>query len=91
MKKGRAEGCKSQCSTDTSSSATGSSHPVINGWLSDPSQKAKAIDAHVPSLKRRKLGELTSISLFLGKRFVRGSGGNVFVTVKHIPKGNSKL
>ncbi|XP_057218677.1 regulator of telomere elongation helicase 1 isoform X2 [Triplophysa rosa] len=57
VKKGRAEGCKSQCSTDTSSSATGSSRPVSNGWLSDPSQKAKAIDAHVPSLKRRKLDE----------------------------------
>lgn len=67
MKKGKSEGCKSQCSTDTSSSATGSSRPVSNGWRSDPSQKAKYVDAHVPSLKRRKLGELTSICLFLAK------------------------
>uniref|UniRef100_A0A8C1WRF9 Regulator of telomere elongation helicase 1 n=1 Tax=Cyprinus carpio TaxID=7962 RepID=A0A8C1WRF9_CYPCA len=33
-------------------------------WLSDTSQKAKTLDSHVPSLKRRKLGELTSIPAF---------------------------
>lgn len=56
-KEKKAEGCKSQCSTDTSSSATGSSHSASNGWFTDPSQKAKALDSHVPSLKRRKLHE----------------------------------
>uniref|UniRef100_A0A671QR57 Regulator of telomere elongation helicase 1 n=1 Tax=Sinocyclocheilus anshuiensis TaxID=1608454 RepID=A0A671QR57_9TELE len=30
----------------------------------DTSQKAKTLDSHVPSLKRRRLGELTSIALF---------------------------
>uniref|UniRef100_A0A8C1WRL6 Regulator of telomere elongation helicase 1 n=1 Tax=Cyprinus carpio TaxID=7962 RepID=A0A8C1WRL6_CYPCA len=40
---------------------TGSSCSAKSVWLSDTSQKAKTLDSHVPSLKRRKLGELTSI------------------------------
>uniref|UniRef100_A0A671QI07 Regulator of telomere elongation helicase 1 n=1 Tax=Sinocyclocheilus anshuiensis TaxID=1608454 RepID=A0A671QI07_9TELE len=43
---------------------TGSSCPAKSVWLSDTSQKAKTLDSHVPSLKRRRLGELTSIALF---------------------------
>nr|XP_055039817.1 regulator of telomere elongation helicase 1 [Misgurnus anguillicaudatus] len=57
VKKERAEGCQSQGSTDVSSSAAGLSRPTMNGWLSDPSQKAKALDSHVPSLKRRRMEE----------------------------------
>uniref|UniRef100_A0A8C2IFQ1 Regulator of telomere elongation helicase 1 n=1 Tax=Cyprinus carpio TaxID=7962 RepID=A0A8C2IFQ1_CYPCA len=43
---------------------TGSSCSAKSVWLSDTSQKAKTLDSHVPSLKRRKLGELTSIPAF---------------------------
>uniref|UniRef100_A0A8C1URZ5 Regulator of telomere elongation helicase 1 homolog n=1 Tax=Cyprinus carpio TaxID=7962 RepID=A0A8C1URZ5_CYPCA len=37
-------------------------------WLSDSSQKATTLDSHVPSLKRRKLGELTSIPFLFSCR-----------------------
>uniref|UniRef100_A0A672Q0A6 Regulator of telomere elongation helicase 1 n=1 Tax=Sinocyclocheilus grahami TaxID=75366 RepID=A0A672Q0A6_SINGR len=54
--------CKSQA--DTGPLNTGSSCPAKSIWLSDTSQKAKTLDSHVPSLKRRRLGELTSIPIF---------------------------
>ncbi|XP_051967242.1 regulator of telomere elongation helicase 1 [Xyrauchen texanus] len=50
VKKGRAVGSENQASL-----STGSSFPAKTHWLSDTSQKAKALDSHVPSLKRRKL------------------------------------
>uniref|UniRef100_A0A9J7XHR3 Regulator of telomere elongation helicase 1 n=1 Tax=Cyprinus carpio carpio TaxID=630221 RepID=A0A9J7XHR3_CYPCA len=54
--------CKNQAVTGPLH--TGSSCPAKSVWLSDTSQKAKTLDSHVPSLKRRKLGELTSIPAF---------------------------
>ncbi len=53
------EACKNQAYTGPLN--TGSSCPAKSVCLSDTSQKAKTLDSHVPSLKRRKLGELTSI------------------------------
>uniref|UniRef100_A0A672PN69 Regulator of telomere elongation helicase 1 homolog n=1 Tax=Sinocyclocheilus grahami TaxID=75366 RepID=A0A672PN69_SINGR len=49
------EACKNQA--DTRPLNTGSSCPAKSVWLSDTSQKAKTLDSHVPSLKRRKLEE----------------------------------
>uniref|UniRef100_A0A8C2IFP8 Regulator of telomere elongation helicase 1 n=1 Tax=Cyprinus carpio TaxID=7962 RepID=A0A8C2IFP8_CYPCA len=54
--------CKNQAVTGPLH--TGSSCSAKSVWLSDTSQKAKTLDSHVPSLKRRKLGELTSIPAF---------------------------
>uniref|UniRef100_A0A9J8BER1 Regulator of telomere elongation helicase 1 n=1 Tax=Cyprinus carpio carpio TaxID=630221 RepID=A0A9J8BER1_CYPCA len=48
----------------TAQKTASSSCPAKSVWLSDTSQKAKTLDSHVPSLKRRKLGELTSIPAF---------------------------
>ncbi|KTF74778.1 hypothetical protein cypCar_00040395 [Cyprinus carpio] len=47
------EACKNQAVTGPLH--TGSSCPAKSVWLSDTSQKAKTLDSHVPSLKRRKL------------------------------------
>lgn len=47
------EACKNQ--TDTGPLHTGSSCPAKSVCLRDTSQKAKTLDSHVPSLKRRKL------------------------------------
>ncbi|XP_051957724.1 LOW QUALITY PROTEIN: regulator of telomere elongation helicase 1-like [Xyrauchen texanus] len=55
VRKGRAGGSENQASADTSSLNTDSSFPTKIVWLSDTSQKAKALDSHVPSLKRSKL------------------------------------
>uniref|UniRef100_A0A671QHX0 Regulator of telomere elongation helicase 1 n=1 Tax=Sinocyclocheilus anshuiensis TaxID=1608454 RepID=A0A671QHX0_9TELE len=49
----RKQACKSQA--DTGPLNTGSSCPAKSVWLSDTSQKAKTLDSHVPSLKRRRL------------------------------------
>ncbi|XP_051528056.1 regulator of telomere elongation helicase 1-like isoform X2 [Myxocyprinus asiaticus] len=57
VRKGRAGGSENQAAADTSSLSTDSSFPTKTVWLSDTSQKAKALDSHVPSLKRRKLEE----------------------------------
>uniref|UniRef100_A0A671QMP6 Regulator of telomere elongation helicase 1 n=1 Tax=Sinocyclocheilus anshuiensis TaxID=1608454 RepID=A0A671QMP6_9TELE len=51
----RKQACKSQA--DTGPLNTGSSCPAKSVWLSDTSQKAKTLDSHVPSLKRRRLEE----------------------------------
>nr|AAH90710.1 Zgc:113114 [Danio rerio] len=53
VKKGKAEGHENQA--DTRLLNTGSSCPTKSVWPSDIYQKAKTLDAHVPSLKRRKL------------------------------------
>uniref|UniRef100_A0A8C1ZD19 Regulator of telomere elongation helicase 1 n=1 Tax=Cyprinus carpio TaxID=7962 RepID=A0A8C1ZD19_CYPCA len=47
------EACKNQAVTGPLH--TGSSCSAKSVWLSDTSQKAKTLDSHVPSLKRRKL------------------------------------
>ncbi|XP_069025206.1 regulator of telomere elongation helicase 1 isoform X2 [Embiotoca jacksoni] len=51
MKKSAAESCGTLCAPDTSSSSFSSSS------RSSSTQKAKALDAHLPSLKRRRLDD----------------------------------
>jgi len=59
---------------------TGSSCPSKSVWLSDASQKAKTLDSHVPSLKRKKLGEITP---FLMRS--EGFWTNEFFMKTHMP------
>ncbi|XP_030590571.1 regulator of telomere elongation helicase 1 isoform X2 [Archocentrus centrarchus] len=52
-KKAPAETCRTVCSPDTQSSSSTSCYSSH----SSPTQKAKVLDAHLPSLKRRRLNE----------------------------------
>ncbi|KAK7127973.1 hypothetical protein R3I93_020529 [Phoxinus phoxinus] len=52
VRKGKTQ--TSENHADTRPLNTGSSGPAKSVWLSDTSQKAKTLDSHVPSLKRKK-------------------------------------
>lgn len=53
VRKGKAESSEKQADTRPLNRGSGCPHKSV--WLSDTSRKAKQVDSHVPSLKRKKL------------------------------------